>query len=56
MKLFTLGMSYQDISDNIEEMYGVGVDKSQISAITDRIIPVIKEWQVRLLDKVYPII
>ena len=41
-KLFTLGMSYEDISDNIREMYGIGVDKSQISGITDRIIPVIK--------------
>jgi len=30
-KLFTLGMSYEDISDNIREMYGIGVDKSQIS-------------------------
>ena len=27
-KLFTLGMSYEDISDNIREMYGIGVDKS----------------------------
>ena len=36
-------MSYEDISDNIREMYGIGVDKSQISGITDRIIPIIKE-------------
>ena len=43
-KLFTLGMSYEDISDNIRKMYRIGVDKSQISVITDRIIPVIKEW------------
>lgn len=55
-KLFTLGMSYEDISDNIREMYGIGVDKSQISGITDRIIPVIKEWQGRVLEKVYPIV
>ena len=41
-KLF-LSMSYDDISDNIREMYGIGVDKSQISGITDRMIPVIKE-------------
>ena len=56
MKLFTLGMSYEDISDNISEIYGIGVDKSQISGITDRIIPVIKEWQGRPLDQVYPIV
>lgn len=56
MKLFTLGMSYEDISDNIREIYGIGVDKSQISGITDRIIPVIKEWQGRALEAVYPIV
>lgn len=56
MKLFSLGMSYQDISENISEMYGIGVDKSQISAITDRMIPIIKEWQSRPLEKVYPIV
>ncbi len=55
-KLFSLGMSYEDISDNIREMYGIGVDKSQISGITDRIIPVIKEWQGRPLEAVYPIV
>lgn len=56
MKLFSLGMSYEDISDNISEIYGVGVDKSQISGITDRIIPVIKEWQGRPLEAAYPIV
>ena len=25
MKLFSLGMIYEDISDNISEIYGVGV-------------------------------
>ena len=38
MKLFSLGMSYKDISANISEIYDVGVDKSQISGITDRIM------------------
>ena len=56
MKLFSLGMSYEDISDNISEIYGIGVDKSQISGITDRIIPVIKEWQGRPLEAAYPIV
>ena len=50
MKLFSLGMSYEDISANISEIYDVGVDKSQISGITDRIIPVTKEWQGRSLE------
>ena len=51
LRLFSLGMSYNDISSHIEEIYGINVDKSQISNITDKIIPVIKEWQTRPLDQ-----
>ena len=56
LQLFSLGMSYNDISSHIEEIYGINVDKSQISNITDKIIPVIKEWQTRPLESIYPII
>jgi putative transposase len=55
IKLFSLGMSYEDISSNIQEIYGIELSPSQITAITDRLIPIIKEWQNRPLEKVYPI-
>ena len=54
IKLFSLGMSYEDISSNIQEIYGIELSPSQITAITDRLIPIIKEWQNRPLEKVYP--
>ena len=56
LNLFTLGMSYADISENIREVYGVNVESSQITAITDQLLPVISEWRSRPLDPVYPII
>ena len=49
--LYGLGMSYRDISGHIEE-----ISKSSITAITDKILPKIKEWQNRPLDEIYPII
>ena len=55
-KLFILGMSYYDIADNIKEIYGVDVHPSQITSITDRMIPIIKEWQSRPLESIYPIV
>ncbi len=54
--LYGLGMGYRDISKHIEEMYGIEISKSSITAITDKILPKIKEWQNRPLDEIYPII
>jgi transposase-like protein len=54
--LFGRGMSYSDIQGHLKEMYGVEVSDGTISAITDRIIPEIKEWQNRPLESVYPVI
>ena len=39
LSLYSLGMSYRDISKHIEEMYGIEISKSLISNITDKIIP-----------------
>lgn len=54
--MYGLGMSYQNISDHLEEMYGFEVSAGTLNAITDKIIPVVKEWQARPLASVYPIL
>ena len=54
--LYGLGMSYSDIQSHIKEMYDFEISDATISAITDRIIPEIKEWQNRPLDSIYPLI
>ncbi|MBF0542754.1 MAG: IS256 family transposase [Nitrospirae bacterium] len=54
--LYSLGMSYRDISKHIEEMYGIEVSTATLNSITDKILPVIKEWQGRPLDSVYPFV
>jgi len=56
ISLYGLGMSYRDISNHINEMYGIEVSKSLVGSITDKIIPKIKEWQSRPLESIYPII
>ncbi len=45
LALYSRGMSYSDIRSHIEEMYGVELSDGTLTAITDRIIPEIKEWQ-----------
>ena len=54
--LYGLGMSYSDIQMHLKDMYDFDISDGTITAITDRIIPAIKEWQNRPLENVYPVI
>ena len=54
--LYGLGMSLRDISSPIEEIYDTQISHNTLSEIIDRIIPKVKEWQVRPLDSMYTIV
>ncbi len=56
LSLYALGSSYRDISSHIEELYGIGVSSATINAVTDKIIPRLKEWQQRPLESHYPFV
>ena len=50
------GMSFRDISAHIKDMYDTDISAATLSAITDKIIPLVKEWQNRPLEAVYCIV
>jgi putative transposase len=54
--MYGLGMSLRDISAHIKEMYDTDISAAMLSSITDRVIPMVKEWQSRPLDEVYCIV
>ncbi len=54
--LYGKGLSLRDLSEYIEEMYGMNVSAATLSQITDKVIPDIHQWQNRPLDPVYPIV
>lgn len=54
--LYGRGMSLRDISNHINEMYDMEISHDTLSAITDRIIPHVKEWQSRPLEDIYCIV
>jgi putative transposase len=56
LALYSRGMSYSDIRAHIEDIYGVEVSDGTITSITDRIIPEIREWQSRPLERLYAIV
>lgn len=53
LRLYAKGMSVRDICDHIEEMYGFTLSPTTLSTITDRVIPMLKEWQQRPLESNY---
>jgi putative transposase len=56
ISLYARGMTTRDIQDQLKDLYGVDVSATLISNVTDEVIDVVKAWQSRPLDKVYPIV
>lgn len=56
ISMYALGMSYRDISSHLEDIYQVSISTATISAITDKIITKVKEWQARPLESLYPFV
>jgi putative transposase len=54
--MYARGMSTRNISDYVKEMYAMDISASEISNITDRIIPAMNEWRNRPLEAVYPFV
>jgi transposase-like protein len=54
--LYSLGTSLRDISAHIKETYDTDISATTLSSITDRIIPVVREWQQRPLEELYCIV
>lgn len=50
------GMSLRDISAHIKDMYDTDISAATLSAITDKVIPLVEEWQSRSLESLYCIV
>lgn len=51
--MYGLGMSLRDTSKHISDMYDTDISHANLSTITDKIIPEVKEWQSRPLEELY---
>lgn len=56
IRMYARGISNREIYNQMQELYGVKISPDMVTAITDKIIPKIKEWQKRPLDEVYPVV
>ena len=56
LSMYAKGMSRSDIEGHIREIYGLEVSDTTISRITDKILPIVREWQQRPLESVYAVV
>jgi transposase-like protein len=54
--LYGLGTSLRDISAHIKETYDTDISATTLSSITEKVIPLVKEWQQRPLEEMYCIV
>lgn len=56
LSMYAKGMTTRDISTHLHDVYGVDASAEMISHMTDRILPIAKEWQNRPLEKKYAVV
>lgn len=56
LSLYSHGMSTRSISEQLKTLYSVDISADTISAVTDRVIPKVRAWQQRTLERIYPIL
>ena len=56
LSMYAKGMSTGDIEAHIRDIYGLSVSDSTISRVTDKILPIVREWQQRPLESLYGVV
>lgn len=54
--MYARGMTTRDISSALHEMYAMTVSAETISQVTDKVLPLVEDWQNRPLQAIYPIV
>ena len=56
LSMYAKGMTTGDIEAHIQDIYGIEVSDTTISRITDKILPIAKEWQPRPPEAIYAVV
>ena len=56
LSMYAKGMTTSDIETHIRDIYGIEVSDTTVSRVTDKILPIAKEWQQRPLETVYAVV
>ena len=56
ISMYAKGMTTGDIEAHLKELYDLDISDSTISRITDKIMPLVREWQERPLQEIYAVV
>ena len=56
LALYAKGVTVRDIQAHLNQLYGIEVSPTLISNVTNRIMPLIREWQARPLQRTYAVV
>ena len=56
LSMYAKGMTTIDIESHMKELYDMDISDSTVSRITDKILPIVREWQERPLEEVYAVV
>lgn len=56
ISMYAKGMTTNDIESHMRELYDIEISDSTISQITDKLLPIVKEWQERPLEEIYAVV
>ena len=56
LSMYAKGMTTSDIEEHIRDIYGIEVFDTTVSRITDKILPIAREWQQRPLETIYAVV
>ena len=56
LSMYAKGMTTGGIEAHIQDIYGLSASDTTASRITDKILPVAKEWQQRPLESIYAVV
>ncbi|MFV0323577.1 MAG: IS256 family transposase [Bacteroides xylanisolvens] len=56
LSMYAKGMSTSDIESHMRDLYDLEISDSTVSRITDKILPIVKEWQERPLEEIYAVV
>lgn len=56
LSMYAKGMTTSDIEAHVRDIYGIEISDTTVSRITDKILPIAKEWQQRPLEAIYAVV
>ena len=56
ISMYAKEMTTGDIESHMRELYDIEISDSTNSRITDKILPIVKEWQERPLEEIYAVV